>query len=425
MKLLELPPELFSQIVHELVLEVGVCEAFQYRLTCRSFARFLYKEIIFYQPDQSYYDHFLRWPREGLTWGQRPTLSELVKKFGATILAARLIAPYGFGGILVAWLTSVVQETSRFDDGVSTFTKEQCSANICNALGPCGVLYDYLTNKGLVIPKEYHGSVPAAAAAASGNVAALRKILLDNVKRGVPLRPLGASIVVAAVSGQADVLRELLLYAGSIIKPPASLLNGAMKAVIRQNHLECAELLFSYQQSTNLCIITMRSYQNDCFVTGSRQMLDIIQKEKRQPNFSLHLDELQKINALSKATPELFRLLLQDGLIKPNSALDIYCGHKTALGVALSNDRYDIARMLIEHGADVNMRPPSAPLGVTALWHASNDGDIDAVRFLLDHGAEIGYKTGDSCCPIEAATERGHTEILALLLDAKAARNSD
>lgn len=34
MRLLDLPSELFSQVIHQLVLDVGVCDAFRYRHTC-------------------------------------------------------------------------------------------------------------------------------------------------------------------------------------------------------------------------------------------------------------------------------------------------------------------------------------------------------------------------------------------------------
>ena len=65
--------------------------------------------------------------------------------------------------------------------------------------------------------------------------------------------------------------------------------------------------------------------------------------------------------------------------------------------------------------------------GTTALYQASLHGRADVVRLLLEAGAdkELGRKDAESArTPLRVACERGHTEVLRLLLQARANWNA-
>ena len=84
------------------------------------------------------------------------------------------------------------------------------------------------------------------------------------------------------------------------------------------------------------------------------------------------------------------------------------------LAGALLGRRLDTARILLDHGADVNAVDDG---GFTHLHHhVSFNGNLEVAQFLLEHGAnldaQIMYGT-----PLNLASEHGHLEIVRLLLD--------
>lgn len=72
----------------------------------------------------------------------------------------------------------------------------------------------------------------------------------------------------------------------------------------------------------------------------------------------------------------------------------------------------EIARMLLERGADVNATQQG---GFTALHSAAFNGSQDLVRLLLEHGADATLQTADTQTAQDLAREKGHTQIAELL----------
>ena len=82
------------------------------------------------------------------------------------------------------------------------------------------------------------------------------------------------------------------------------------------------------------------------------------------------------------------------------------------LGSAMAVQRNDIARKLIEHGADVNGK---AVNDLTALHTAAARGNLEAARLLLDHGADPNATSTDGKTPISYAEEHNHPEMVEFL----------
>ena len=84
----------------------------------------------------------------------------------------------------------------------------------------------------------------------------------------------------------------------------------------------------------------------------------------------------------------------------------------------------DIAEMLLDAGVEVNARYGN---GLTALmWAAGHTNDVpvregeETVRRLLDRGADIALTDDRGWTALMIAAERGHKEIVTLLLSAGA-----
>ena len=86
----------------------------------------------------------------------------------------------------------------------------------------------------------------------------------------------------------------------------------------------------------------------------------------------------------------------------------------TPLHVACTWGHHDIARLLIDRGADVGAQNKH---GRTPLHHACNYGHPDIVRLLIDRGADIEAMDEDGRTPLQDACYYGRTDIVQLLID--------
>jgi uncharacterized protein len=86
--------------------------------------------------------------------------------------------------------------------------------------------------------------------------------------------------------------------------------------------------------------------------------------------------------------------------------------HVTSLHAALAGPAPEIARSLIQAGADVNAVQQD---GVTPLHEAAHRGRGDLVQLLLDHGADAAARDGKGRDAADFAREQGHTALLEVL----------
>lgn len=82
------------------------------------------------------------------------------------------------------------------------------------------------------------------------------------------------------------------------------------------------------------------------------------------------------------------------------------------LGSAMAAERNDIARALIDLGADVNAK---AENDLTPLHTAAARGNLESAKLLLEHGADINATTKDGKTPITYAQERNHPDMVEFL----------
>ena len=84
----------------------------------------------------------------------------------------------------------------------------------------------------------------------------------------------------------------------------------------------------------------------------------------------------------------------------------------TPLASASAARQLEIARLLIEHGADVNARAAS---DFTPLHESAASGKLEFAQLLLEHGADANAKASDGKTPLDYAREHGHDDMVELL----------
>jgi len=94
---------------------------------------------------------------------------------------------------------------------------------------------------------------------------------------------------------------------------------------------------------------------------------------------------------------------------------------QTALMWALSEQHLDVARLLVERGA--NVRAASSG-GFTPLLFAARMGNLEAVKMLLAAGSNIEEEASNGGTPLLVATLRGHAALAMYFLDHGADANT-
>ena len=86
--------------------------------------------------------------------------------------------------------------------------------------------------------------------------------------------------------------------------------------------------------------------------------------------------------------------------------------HVYPLHTALSNNNSNISKMLIEAGAEVNVRQHG---GFTPLHFAAQHGNIDLIIILLEHGADVTAVTDTGESAASFADKKGFKELADIL----------
>jgi hypothetical protein len=90
------------------------------------------------------------------------------------------------------------------------------------------------------------------------------------------------------------------------------------------------------------------------------------------------------------------------------------CG--VPLLVALLWRRFDMAELLYQHGADVEVRGRNGFIWTPLMW-ASKNGYVDIVKWLLSHGADLNARTAHGWNSLHFATFCSRIEVARILLD--------
>ncbi|KAM6994767.1 B-cell lymphoma 3 protein homolog [Tautogolabrus adspersus] len=163
---------------------------------------------------------------------------------------------------------------------------------------------------------------------------------------------------------------------------------GADPAALDRNGQTALHLCCEYNQRDCLSVVLSRSSSSTC--------LEIRNFEGLSP---LHL-------AVLRGNKDLARMLLDGGA--DINAMDVKSGQSPVMH-AVESSNADMVHFLIERGCDVNSQSYS---GNTALHGACGRGQVDTVRLLLKSGADSSLKNYHNDTPVMVAKNKKISDVL-------------
>ncbi|HYV04281.1 MAG TPA: sigma-70 family RNA polymerase sigma factor, partial [Blastocatellia bacterium] len=245
----------------------------------------------------------------------------------------------------------------------------------------------------------------------------LREMLIDLVEDSLRERrpsrdELFATRVVellkAARAGDVEMVKQLLAQDPRLMRARDPLGNSALVMAVNFGHAEVAELLFTAGVRANLHEAaaigdTERARE---LLREEPGLLESYSPEGFTPlAFAAHFGHI-----------ETARFLIREGANL--NAVSRHALQITPLLTALFGQRTEMAKVLIEHGADVNSKRGGAGwprAGWTALHYSAGYGFAELVSPLIDRGADINALDDENRTPLQVALEAGQHEVVGLL----------
>lgn len=128
----------------------------------------------------------------------------------------------------------------------------------------------------------------------------------------------------------------------------------------------------------------------------------------------------QLIHAIIMSDAEGVETLLDQG-VSPNPKRSLY--QLTPLQMAVEGNQLEIARLLINRGADIELGNQMDGRHLPPLAMASKWGHMDMVALLLQEGANVNGKEGSHPAPIRAAIKCGQLPVIQRLVHSGARVN--
>jgi RNA polymerase sigma factor (sigma-70 family) len=245
----------------------------------------------------------------------------------------------------------------------------------------------------------------------------LREMLLDKVENRLrEQRPSRdewfanrvMEILKAARSGDADRVKGLLVQDPRLRNAKDPLGNTALILAVNSGHLEIAELLLlsGIQPDIYEAAAIGKTERVAELINQDAALLDSFSPEGFTPfTLASHFGHL--------TTAEfLFAQGININAVSKNEL------QVTPLHAALFGRKIEIAKWLIENGADVNLKRGGINFprsGWTALHYAAGYGFKGVIALLIEHGAELNATDVEGKTPLRVALEENQNEVVEIL----------
>ncbi|KAJ7096132.1 ankyrin repeat-containing domain protein [Mycena epipterygia] len=248
-----------------------------------------------------------------------------------------------------------------------------------------------------------HGNHGSALQAASsfGHTAVVRLLLENGAEINMAGGEYATALHAASYEGHEDVVR-LLVEAGATVNASHGNHGSALQAASSFGHTAVVRLLLEKGAEINMAGGEYgNALQAACRLLGKGADM----KAGGEDGSALQTASKQHDGNL-----EVARLLLEKG-----ADANMTGGEwGSPLHLASKQGNIEIARLLLEKGANVNLLAGEwgSPLHLASIF-----GQRQIARFLLEKGADVNMSSGDGVSPLHLASMFGQVEITRLLLE--------
>ena len=271
--------------------------------------------------------------------------------------------------------------------------------------------------------RNTNGDSALSLAAGSSHWDAVR--ILSNQEILAATNGLKGSVPLWLASGSGDleaVKRQLVNGADVNGKDPFYKVPSLIWAA-RNGRLEIVQLLIAKGADVNIRLGSGRTALTFAAANGHVDVVKFLMDKGADKSASIERDSSLQYDALSLSVARgniaLTRLLLEKG-----AKIDrTYYGKEgaTLLHQVRGSNGAAIARLLIKNGASVDGRgfysDGSTPYrDKTPLMQAARNGEVEVAKVLLENGANVEAKDEDGDNPLRLAARNGHVEVVSLLV---------
>ncbi len=306
-----------------------------------------------------------------------------------------------------------------------------------------------------------YGGRPLVEAAYKGRKEAVEILLEYGADVNGAGRPWGTPLQGCSGMGHTNIA-ELLLLHGARPNDVGGLYGSALHAAAARGHLDLMTVLLR-----NGADINLQGIRGDGYAVGTplrvaaeygveQSVMFLLQNGadiNKPGGADLHISTPLQTSIFTGRHPRLFKLLLEKGalaypkagefneelcLASESGDLEIvrllidkgadvnFIGGRWGTPLQASvirrpdKERGEIAKLLIQEGAKVNLTDPARPRLSSALESAAVSGYLSLVKLLLKEGACLAQGQSDFGCALTAAAAGGRESIVQFLLDTNA-----
>lgn len=214
-------------------------------------------------------------------------------------------------------------------------------------------------------------------------------------------------LIIAAGSNHTQPLL-LLIAAGAAVNAQNARGETPLLAAINNNRTASAEALLAAAANPNLASYGGGTPAVRAVNRGNAKVMQALIAH----GVDISVGELVS-SAAKRGNSQLMALLLDNG----GNVNEADSSGNLPMYYAGMSSSVDVARLLLQKGADINARDPSS--GSTALHLAVTYGRNTVVEFLVENGAKLGIKNKDGQTPLMLARDRQAIPLIDILAAAE------